>query len=119
MKLTFESKLDFQLKAISSVVNLFEGQQKDKGTLDFTFSTKDALELFPGINSIGNQLVLSDEQIFQNLCKIQEESEISVISEREFNDNGLNFTVEMETGTGKTYVYLRTIYELKDVGEVL
>ncbi|MEW6527680.1 MAG: DEAD/DEAH box helicase family protein, partial [Spirochaetota bacterium] len=30
----------------------------------------------------------------------------------EFEYNGLNFTVEMETGTGKTYVYLRTIYEL-------
>ncbi len=112
MKLTFESNLDFQLKAINSIVNLFEGQQRDSGTLDFTFYTNDTQELFPGINSIGNRLVLSDKQIFQNLCKIQEENEISVISEEEFQNNGLNFTVEMETGTGKTYVYLRTIYEL-------
>ncbi|MDI6701052.1 MAG: DEAD/DEAH box helicase family protein [bacterium] len=112
MKLTFESNLDFQLKAVNSTVNLFEGQQRGAGTVKFTFNKNDPEELFSGINSIGNRLAISNEQIYKNLSEIQKNNEISVVTEEEFKDNGLNFTVEMETGTGKTYVYLRTIYEL-------
>ncbi len=112
MKLTFEPNLNYQLKAISCIVDLFEGQPKNSGTLDFTFYSNDIQELFPGINSIGNRHALSDKQIYTNLCEIQKNDEIPVISEEIFKTNGLNFTVEMETGTGKTYVYLRTIYEL-------
>ncbi len=114
MKLTFEANLDFQLRAINSIVNLFEGQLGDTGSLNSIFSIEDDFQsLFSGvIHVITNRLVISDTQLYKNLCVVQSSNEISVVSEKEFQANGLNFTVEMETGTGKTYVYLRTIYEL-------
>ncbi|MCJ7624889.1 MAG: DEAD/DEAH box helicase family protein [Anaerolineaceae bacterium] len=59
-------------------------------------------------NGVGNNLVLEDEQILANLQKVQERNGIEPSDELA----GLHFSIEMETGTGKTYVYLRTIYEL-------
>ena len=53
-------------------------------------------------------MTLSEEQIFENVKAIQKKNELAVSD----NLDGMNFSVEMETGTGKTYVYLRTIYEL-------
>lgn len=113
MKLSFEPYLDYQLNAISAVVNLFEGQVKDDGIFQFTIEKK-YLPLLTTIeiNGIKNNLNISEDQIYNNLIKIQEINELPVISKNDFESNGLNFTVEMETGTGKTYVYLRTIYEL-------
>lgn len=110
MKLNFESNLDYQIKAINSIVNLFEGQPKDDEGLQVTL--KDESRICSEINGIGNQLTISREQIFENLEKIQKDNEINPTPKKEFENNGLHFTVEMETGTGKTYVYLRTIYEL-------
>jgi type III restriction enzyme len=55
---------------------------------------------------------LDDEVILKNLNRLQEANDLDGIPEKEFAKNGLNFSVEMETGTGKTYVYLRTIFEL-------
>ncbi|HPO90188.1 MAG TPA: DEAD/DEAH box helicase family protein [Victivallales bacterium] len=113
MKLTFEPNLDYQLRAINAVVNLFESQPKDDDGLTITLIDKDESQLFREINAIANRLTISEEQIFENLIKVQQTNEIQpLIKKEEFNKNGLNFTVEMETGTGKTYVYLRTIYEL-------
>ncbi len=112
MKLNFESNLNYQLQAINSIVNLFEGQEKDISSQNFTISINDPSHLFPLINNIGNHLHISNQQIYKNLCKIQGNNEIPITSKKDFDTNGLNFTVEMETGTGKTYVYLRTIYEL-------
>jgi type III restriction enzyme len=60
------------------------------------------------INSVSNNLVLSDVQILKNLEAVQETNEL----EKSIELDGMHFSVEMETGTGKTYVYLRTIYEL-------
>ena len=57
---------------------------------------------------MGNQLTISPEQILANVQSVQKENEISVTSLLD----GMHFSIEMETGTGKTYVYLRTIYEL-------
>ncbi len=68
---------------------------REEGQLDF-------------IDGIGNHLALSDEQLLANLQKVQEQNEIAVSESLD----GMHFSVEMETGTGKTYVYLRTIYEL-------
>lgn len=112
MKLTFDSNLDYQLHAINSIVNLFEGQTKDDGIFNFTINENDQTQLFTEINGIRNNLTISKDQIYNNLCTIQEINELEKISKDDFENNGLNFTVEMETGTGKTYVYLRTIYEL-------
>jgi len=55
-----------------------------------------------------NRLEISEEQILKNIRAVQKKNELLVSDELD----GMDFSVEMETGTGKTYVYLRTIYEL-------
>jgi type III restriction enzyme len=105
MKLTFESDLQYQQEAIKSITALFEGQPPEDSFHEYTFKQEGVLGL---IDSIGNNLVLSEEQILKNLQAVQADNGIEVSEELD----GMHFSVEMETGTGKTYVYLRTIYEL-------
>lgn len=105
MKLTFESNLAYQQEAIQAVVDLFEGQMLEESGCQYGLDENGMLDLIPGI---GNRLVLSEEQILTNLQKVQKLNDIPCSDTLE----GMHFSVEMETGTGKTYVYLRTIYEL-------
>jgi type III restriction enzyme len=105
MKLHFEPNLQYQLDAINSIIRLFEGQPMNDSTLEFGVEEESTLNFIDGI---ANRLILSEEQILKNLQTVQEDNQVSVVK---FLD-GMNFSVEMETGTGKTYVYLRTIYEL-------
>ena len=105
MKLTFEPNLQFQLDAIQSITDLFEGQPLEESIVEYHLNESNTLNL---INGISNNLILSEEQILVNLQSIQKGNEIAVTDALD----GMNFSVEMETGTGKTYVYLRTIYEL-------
>ena len=105
MKLTFESNLSYQQEAIQSVVGLFEGQNAEDSGLTYSLNESGTLNLIDGI---ANRLMLSETQILNNLQKIQA---LNDLPESEALD-GMHFSVEMETGTGKTYVYLRTIYEL-------
>ena len=98
MELKFE-ELAYQTDAVNAVVRLFEGQRRE------SFSLHDAgIELF-----VGNKLDLNWAQIGENLNNVQK---TFGQPETEIGQHGLNFSVEMETGTGKTYVYLRTIFEL-------
>jgi len=115
MKIKFDSSQEFQLQAVSSFVDLFDGQKLHKG--DYSIEINDNItegqgSLFQSELGIGNNLVVSTESMLKNLHDIQERNDIDPISKAEFEKNGLNFSVEMETGTGKTYVYLRTIFEL-------
>lgn len=115
MKLKFDSSQEYQLQAVSSFVDLFDGQKLHKG--DYSIEINDNItegqgSLFQSELGIGNNLVVSAKSMLKNLHDIQERNDIDPISEAEFEKNGLNFSVEMETGTGKTYVYLRTIFEL-------
>jgi type III restriction enzyme len=105
MKLTFESNLQYQREAIKSITDLFEGQPLEDSSLKSEISE---LDTYAHIYSYGNRLVISNEQLLKNLQSIQQRNEIPVTKSL----NGMHFSVEMETGTGKTYVYLRTIYEL-------
>jgi type III restriction enzyme len=105
MKLTFEANLNYQQEAIKSITDLFEGQPLEDSILEFNLKEEGALNL---INGVSNNLILSEEQIFANLQSIQANNEIKVSEHLD----GMHFSVEMETGTGKTYVYLRSIYEL-------
>lgn len=105
MKLSFESNLSYQQEAIQSVVGLFEGQNIEDSGYSYNLNEDGALNMVDGI---ANKLVLSDEQLLRNLQGVQEQNELP---KSEALD-GMHFSVEMETGTGKTYVYLRTIYEL-------
>lgn len=104
MKLTFEPNLPFQQAAIKSVTDLFAGQPMEDSIMEYGLKEK-PLSI---INGVANNLVLSAEQILKNLQAIQKINEI----EQSTALDGMHFSVEMETGTGKTYVYLRTIYEL-------
>ena len=115
MKLKFDSSQEYQLQAVSSFVELFDGQHLHKSDYSIEMEAKPITvqgSLFQSELGIGNNLNISSESIFANLKTVQERNDVDVSSELEFGQNGLNFSVEMETGTGKTYVYLRTIFEL-------
>ncbi|MCG6867655.1 MAG: DEAD/DEAH box helicase family protein, partial [Gammaproteobacteria bacterium] len=109
MKLHFEPNLDFQLQAIEAVCDLFHGQETCR--TEFTV-TKTAVggtaDLFDDALGIGNRLSLLDDEILENLQGIQLRNGLRPSESLASGD----FTVEMETGTGKTYVYLRTVFEL-------
>ena len=105
MKLTFEANLEYQREAVAAVVGLFEGQPKGGSVPGPGVEEAGTLAL---PNAVGNRLAVSDAQICENLREVQKAN--CVPADEAFQ--GMNFSVEMETGTGKTYVYLRTIYEL-------
>ena len=117
----------YQLDAINAVCNLFRGQEFLKSR--FTVSGGSGIPEYeqpeisgfvrpyqPGLridNYIGyaNGLRLSARQLEENLHAVQEENNLP--RTHDTTDGRLrDFTIEMETGTGKTYVYTRTIYEL-------
>lgn len=111
MKIQFDPNQDFQLEAIRSVANIFEGQETCQ--TNFTVATvQEDRPLFEGDNQsdlgVGNRLKLLPEDILANVNKIQL---TGGLAQSESLDS-MDFTVEMETGTGKTYVYLRSIFEM-------
>lgn len=101
LKFVFEEQ-DYQKEAIQSVVSLFSGMARD--IEDYTHHT--------GI--IGNALTLSMEDFQKNLSAIQDTliEKKQIENKTDIESQGMDFTIEMETGTGKTYVYIRTILEL-------
>ena len=112
MKLHFEDNLDYQKAAIDSVVNLFKGQETSRSEFTVTYREKEDNHYARGLTEnqlgIGNRLQLLDEEIHDNLKHIQLKNGLRPSENLVSSD----FSVEMETGTGKTYVYLRTIFEL-------
>jgi len=111
MKLHFEPNLDYQLQAIESVCDLFRGQEVCRTEFTVTMTLPDQ-QLTLGVadtdKGLGNRLTLVDDQLLDNLRSVQLRNGLAPSSTLASGD----FTVEMETGTGKTYVYLRTIFEL-------
>jgi len=100
------------------VVNLFIGQPNaSQGAIRWQDSLS---SLKMDLHGIANQRVIDDKTLLNNLQSVQKKHAIPLSSALEtlkLEDgtavgNFPNFTIEMETGTGKTYVYLRTIYEL-------
>ena len=106
MKIKFDGNQDFQLDAIRAVVDVFSGQPLTRASLQWQ---ADALggELLTEMG-VGNSLNLSDEAMLANVQAIQAANELEPVAALQ----GRHFSVEMETGTGKTYVYLRTLFEL-------
>lgn len=126
MKFKFDSRQQYQLDAVASVADLFEGQPEDAGQVVETLrgylgieSDELTLDIAAGqqgeialeIGAVGNSLIVDAPTILENLQRIQERNHL-MVSEQLVD--GLQFDVEMETGTGKTYVYLRTIFELAE-----
>ncbi|QDD66358.1 restriction endonuclease subunit R [Herbaspirillum seropedicae] len=119
MKLHFESDLPYQASAIEAVCDLFRGQEVCRSVFTVTANslTESGQQSFEGKQftaqgGIGNSLqLLVDAEMTANLQKVQLRNGLPP-SEPLKPKQALDFTVEMETGTGKTYVYLRTVFEL-------
>ncbi len=128
MKLQFDPNQTFQIEAVASVTDLFDGQPR--GAPEFAvIKVGDEGGLFAGQErselGLGNRLLLDGDRLRTNARRVQTRNDIEVSAEAapleawELFDSAANaaracahFSVEMETGTGKTYVYLRTIFEL-------
>lgn len=119
MKLHFEPNLDYQLQAIEAVCDLFRGQEVCRTEFTVTMKMPAAIagdtapqQMSLGIVEsdlgVGNRLTLLDDELHKNLADIQLRGGLPPSSTLASGD----FTVEMETGTGKTYVYLRSVFEL-------
>ena len=113
MKLHFDPNQAYQLDAINAIVDIFRGQPLQKGDFAVEMKQPDGQMKIEGDLAIGNQLLVSSDTIASNVQEIQKRNDIekSELKENELVQ-GNHFSVEMETGTGKTYVYLRTIHEL-------
>ena len=104
MKLKFKSQ-DFQTQAVNAVVDLFNGQEKTKST--FSVVDERQTSLLPEMGQ-GNALYIDQETMTANMHAVQKRNNLPLTPTAE----GCQFCIEMETGTGKTYVYTKTIFEL-------
>ncbi len=119
MKLQFDAQQDFQLAAIQATVGLFAGQP-DASQLPVAMGDATPSSLQFNEQGVANRRVITPEQWLENLHAVQAQQNLSADEALAGlqDDKGEmigafpNFTVEMETGTGKTYVYLRSIHEL-------
>lgn len=129
MKLHFEPDLKYQADAIEAVCGLFHGQEICRSEFTVTVNARRHLplldepssDMFGGASSqlslgiaesdlgVGNRLTLLDDQLARNLSDTQLRNGLPPTGVGQLTGD---FTVEMETGTGKTYVYLRTAFEL-------
>lgn len=130
MKLQFDPNQQFQLNAVAAVVDLFDGQPRSAPEYAVITSVGEAIgPIFTGQEQtelgVGNRLVLDPNRLRANTRTVQARNDVEVVSVAEpldawdLFDTPANiarqcphFSVEMETGTGKTYVYLRTVFEL-------
>lgn len=113
MKFAFKIQ-QYQTDAVKSVVDVFSGQpfsdfmfrhdigESKYGQLDYNES-----------GYANNPIQLSDIELLDNIKKIQNKNSIVESSKLSRESGVLNLDVEMETGTGKTYVYIKTMFELK------
>ncbi len=103
MKIKFSKNLEHQDKAVKSIVEIFDtGKNLFSGNHEFTLS---------GGQTVFNDLELDDRRILENILRIQKENNFSK-NDLTLELESYDFSVEMETGTGKTYVYIKTILEL-------
>lgn len=100
----------FQAEAAKCVTDVFQGQLKSDGLSNFLVD-QGKNRGFYEVEGFGNApLVLSRESLGENVRSIQMAQGLKPIEHLEGED--LTFTIEMETGTGKTYTYIKTMYEL-------
>lgn len=114
MQIKFDANQEFQIQAIEAVTNIFDGQPRARSQITSAL----------GFAALPNRLDLSEKDLLANLQFVQEQNGIEqdkklIPIERSIETvegsqlvRFFNFSVEMETGTGKTYVYLRTAFEL-------
>ena len=126
MKLKFINQ-QFQSDAVSAVVDLFTGQEKNRATFSVVEEKQGTLW---GDLGVGNSLLLGRAALLANVNEVQRKHSLPLtelrVESRELSENNSTlyspnsklektapqFSIEMETGTGKTYVYTKTIFEL-------
>ncbi|QGW28896.1 type III restriction-modification system endonuclease [Phnomibacter ginsenosidimutans] len=132
MKLQFKQQ-DFQVQAVKAVVDCFQGQplksnrftlersqdpirkarQAAAGSVQATVFEQEVLE---DIGYRNSPFQIPESQVLQNIQKVQRNNDLYESQQIERPNGvrtGYNLTIEMETGTGKTYTYIRTMYELQ------
>ena len=106
MKLKFKNQ-EFQTAAVNAVADLFMGQEKTSMTFSVD-SSYGALNLEMNDLGVGNKLLIDDDTLISNMHTIQKKHALPIT--HDFNTR--QYSIEMETGTEKTYVYTKTILEL-------
>lgn len=108
----------FQADAAKAVVDVFAGQpyltptyMMDRGTGRFQIGMNEERD-YTGWSNQKIVPELSDHLILEHIQKIQRTNQIQPSSKLEGRSDGFNLTIEMETGVGKTYTYIKTMYEL-------
>jgi type III restriction enzyme len=115
MKFKFENQ-DYQLQAVSSIVKLFAGMQSFNQQHEQIHNSTEILSC----DVVANELLIDDNLLLNNLQQVQSDNQLNSDPNFIYGNyiktigypNIANFSVEMETGTGKTYVYLRSIFAL-------
>ncbi|HBR33736.1 MAG TPA: type III deoxyribonuclease, partial [Firmicutes bacterium] len=123
MKLKFKTQ-QFQTDAVNAVCDLFAGQEKSRAT--FSIVEDAQLSMMQNELGVGNALLIGDDTMLKNMQAIQRRNHLQLtkgdwkggfsfpisfpmsIPARQ----APQFCVEMETGTGKTYVYTKSIFEM-------
>lgn len=128
MKFNFKIQ-QYQTDAVDAVVNVFQGQgfhdkinyirdigKTNPNNVQITMGfSDDEVDLYDPDNTIGykNEYIeLSDEQLLHNIQNLQSQNNIKTSSSLVKDLGRCSLDIEMETGTGKTYVYIKTMFEL-------
>lgn len=127
MKFNFKIQ-QYQTDAVDAVVRVFNGQPnhggisylRDIGILDKTKAKKFIVDdedpayfmLESGTGYKNEVLELSDEQLLHNIQALQSQNNIKLTNALVKDLGRCSLDIEMETGTGKTYVYIKTMFEL-------
>lgn len=106
MKLKFKNQ-EFQTEAVNAVADLFAGQEKSTATFSID-RNPEQMKLIQNDFAFGNKLEIDNDTLLSNMHSIQKRHKLPLSSDHE----NRQYSIEMETGTGKTYVYTKTILEL-------
>ena len=125
MKFNFKIQ-QYQTEAVESVIKVFSGQCyhknsgyiRDLGTMErpavvqTSFLGEDEADIYDDTGFKNDGIELTDNQLLENIRKIQKDNNIKVSPSLVKDLGRCSLDIEMETGTGKTYVYIKTMFEL-------